>query len=143
MWSFQVSADVAARKRIFADQAGAICVGVVLLGLIGVHNTAGIIVIAILFGFFSGIFVALPPVLFVALTEDKSKIGTRIGMGFAMCSAGALIGGPGGGGILGTNAADLNWTGLWVFGGVCNIAAGVIYIIVRTMRVGPRLKVKA
>jgi len=122
---------------------GAICVGISLLGLTGVHNAAGIIVIAVLFGFFSGIFVALPPVLFVALTKDKSKIGTRIGMGFAMCSAGALIGGPGGGGVLGTNAANLNWTGLWIFGGVCCIAGGVVYLILRTMLVGPRLKVKA
>lgn len=117
--------------------------GISLLGLTGVHNPAGIIIIAVLFGFFSGIFVALPPVLFVALTKDKSKIGTRIGMGFAMCSAGALIGGPGGGGVLGTNAANLNWTGLWIFGGVCCIAGGVVYLILRIMLVGPRLKVKA
>lgn len=54
---------------------------IVLFCLIAVHNAAGMIVVALFFGFFSGIFIALPPVLFVALTKDKSKVGTRIGMG--------------------------------------------------------------
>lgn len=55
---------------------GSACVGIVLLCMIAVRNAGGLIVEALLFGFFSGIFIALPPVLFVALTKDKSKVGT-------------------------------------------------------------------
>ena len=51
-------------------------VGIVLLCFIAVHNAGGMIVEALFFGFFSGIFIALPPVLFVVLTADKSKVGT-------------------------------------------------------------------
>ena len=42
-----------------------------------VTQVAGMVVCALFFGFFSGVFIALPPVLVVVLTKDKSKIGTR------------------------------------------------------------------
>ncbi len=58
---------------------GVFMVGIVLLCYLAVDSAGGIVVCALFFGFFSGIFVALPPVLFVALTKDKSKVGTRIG----------------------------------------------------------------
>jgi MFS family permease len=99
------------------------------------------IVLAVLSGFFSGVLIALPPVCFAALTTNKSLIGTRIGMGFAMASVGLLIGGPGAGGILGTKE-PLNWTGLWVFGGVTALVAGLMYIGLRFSRSGLKLNVK-
>lgn len=110
--------------------------------MVAVKNAGGLIVEAILFGFFSGIFIALPPVLFVALTKDKSKVGTRIGMGFGIIGIGVLAGGPGGGGILGTGSSDLHWTGVWVYAGVCCTAAGLIFGIVRYMRSGAKVMAK-
>ncbi|KAK5123294.1 hypothetical protein LTR85_002724 [Meristemomyces frigidus] len=124
---------------------GAFMVGIVLLCNIAVHNVGGIVVTVLFFGFFSGIFIALPPVLFVGLTKDKSKVGTRIGMGFAIVGCGVLAGGPGGGGILqrkGSGAADLDWAGTWTFGGVCVIAAGVVFTALRFWKVGFKLMVK-
>ncbi|KAK5109675.1 hypothetical protein LTR62_006797 [Meristemomyces frigidus] len=124
---------------------GGIMVGIVLLSNLAVHNLAGIIVSVLFFGFFSGIFIALPPVLFVQLTADKSKVGTRIGMGFAMVGFGVLAGGPGGGGILqrrGDAPADLDWKGTWTFGGVCAIVAGLGFVALRFWRVGAKLMVK-
>ncbi|WPG98119.1 Hypothetical protein R9X50_00090500 [Acrodontium crateriforme] len=119
---------------------GAFLVGTVLLCNLAVHNAAGLIVNTLFFGFFSGIFIALPPVLFVALTKDKSKIGSRIGMGFAMLGAGVLAGGPGAGGILGkADNPHPNWTGVWAYGGVTAIAAGVIFFGLRFMKVGFKL----
>lgn len=115
---------------------GALVVGIILLCFMAVHNAAGMIVTTLFFGFFSGIFIALPPVLFVALTKDKSKVGSRIGMGFAFVGLGVLAGGPGGGAILGTgsgNPANLDWTGTWVYAGVMSIGASVIFIAVRIM----------
>ncbi|EME87960.1 uncharacterized protein MYCFIDRAFT_48210 [Pseudocercospora fijiensis CIRAD86] len=124
---------------------GALIVGIVLLCFMAVHNAGGIIVTTLLFGFFSGIFIALPPVLFVALTTDKSKVGTRIGMGFAFVGLGVLAGGPGGGAILGTgsgNPADLHWTGAWTYAGVMSIGSSIIFIAVRIMIGGTKLGVK-
>ena len=124
---------------------GAFVVGIVLFCNIAVDNVGGIVVNILAFGFASGIFIALPPVLFVALTKDKSKVGTRIGMGFAMVGCGVLAGGPGGGGILqrnGSQDSELDWTGTWTYGGVCVLAAGFIFLVLRTWKVGLKLMVK-
>ncbi len=116
---------------------------VVLFCLLALHHgqVAAMIVLTVLSGFFSGVLIALPPVCFAALTKNKALIGTRIGMGFAMASAGLLIGGPGAGGILGTKP-PLNWTGLWVFGGVTAVVAGLLYTGLRLSRSGLKLYVK-
>ena len=49
---------------------------------LGIHNEAGIIVFSILYGFFSGTFVSLPPATVAALSPDFSEVGTRMGMSF-------------------------------------------------------------
>lgn len=115
--------------------------GVTILCLLGVHNAAGIIVEAVVTGMFSGVVVALPPVCFRMLTENKSMIGTRTGQGFAIGGLGLLIGGPSAGAILGS-VDPLNWTGVWVYGGVMACASGAILVVVRLMKSGPVLKVK-
>jgi MFS family permease len=113
-----------------------------MLCLLAVHSAAGLIVLAALLGFSSGIYIALPPVIFVALTPDKSKIGTRIGMGFAIFGLGVLAGGPGGGGILQRHGEQgpLDWTGTWIYGGILPLASGVIMAGVRYMRAGLKVK---
>lgn len=119
----------------------AVITGILVLCRIVVQSEAAIIIVAILVGVFSGVFIAMPPVCLVALIEDKSRIGTRMGMSFGIIGLGMLVGGPGGGGILGTHD-PLNWDGLWAFGGVTAIAAGVVYAGMRVMRGGLRLNVK-
>lgn len=120
---------------------GSTIIGILILCMMAVKSQASIIVLAILTGFFSGVFISMPPVCLVSLTQDKSKIGTRIGMGFGIIAFGILAGGPGGGAILG-NADPLNWHGLWIFGGVSCVASGFIYSMVREIKGGYKLKVK-
>jgi len=122
---------------------GALVVGILVFCLLAVKNAAGLIVVTAFYGFFSGVFFALPPVCYVKLTKDKSRIGTRIGMGFAMIGVAVLIGGPAGGAVLGTNANDLNWTGTWIFGGVTAMAAAAIFIGLRVSQSGWKLFIKA
>ena len=123
--------------------AALIC-GLLVLCMLAVKNTAGILVLAAFFGFFSGVFVALPPVCFAHITADRSKIGTRIGMGFGFIAMSVLIGGPASGAILGTNnnGGQFNWTGMWTYGGVLTIASGCIFCAIRVWRGGMKLKVK-
>jgi MFS family permease len=116
--------------------------GVTILSMLAVRNTAGMVVETVITGFLSGVVVALPPVCFGILTTNKSVIGTRIGQGFAFGGLGLLIGGPSAGAILGTNE-PLNWTGLWIYGGVTVCIAGIVILVVRIMKVGSVLKVKA
>jgi MFS family permease len=119
-----------------------IIVGILILCLLAVTTQAGLIVIAVLSGFFSGALIGLPPLCFVALTKDKSKIGTRIGMGFGIIGLGVLAGGPAGGAIL-AQSTHMNWNGLWAFGGATACAAGLMYGGLRVAVYGFGLKVKA
>jgi len=117
----------------------AIASGVLTLGLIGVHTLAGVVVTVLLFGFFSGSLVSLPPTIIVHLTQDRRFIGTRLGMCFGFVAAGTLVGGPIGGALL--NARGFNST--WIFGGVMCIAGGVIMLLSRVTFKGWRFMVKA
>lgn len=117
-------------------------IGVLILCLLAVTSEGGLIVIALLTGFFSGALIGLPPLCFVALTKDKTRIGTRVGMGFGIIGLGVLAGGPAGGAILALSD-HLNWNGLWVFGGVLCLAAGFMYLGLRVVLYGSKLKVKA
>jgi hypothetical protein len=107
-----------------------------------VTNQAGLIVITVLSGFFSGALIGLPPLCFVVITKDKSKIGTRIGMGFGMMAFGVLAGGPGAGDIL-SGSGSMNWTGVWIFGGVSTLVASVIFGALRIVKYGFVLRIKA
>jgi hypothetical protein len=72
----------------------------------------------------------------VALTADRSKTGTRIGMGYAMIGIGLLIGGPGGGGILQHGSSRLDWTSTWAFAGAMSMVSGLVFLGLRIIRVG-------
>jgi MFS family permease len=123
--------------------APSICVmGVVYFCTMATHSGAGIIVLTAAAGIFLGIFTGMVPVCFAALVKDKSRLGTRIGMGFAMTSFGLLIGGPGGGAVLGS-VEPLNWVGVWVFAGTSASVAGIMYVVLRFARTGFKLGVKA
>ncbi|EAA27839.1 MFS general substrate transporter [Neurospora crassa] len=124
---------------------GALVCGALTLAMMGVKGLGAIIVVAILFGFFSGVFIALPTVCYIALTKDKSRLGSRIGLGYAFLGLATLIGGPGTGAILqqtGHNGHN-NWTGIWVFGGVMLLAASGIFMVLRSWKFGFKLTTKA
>ncbi|KAJ9639270.1 hypothetical protein H2204_003881 [Knufia peltigerae] len=121
---------------------GVLMVGVLLFCMIAATTEASLIVVIVLLGFFSGVFIGLPPLVFVSLIKDKTKIGTRVGMGFSLASVGFLAGGPGGGNILGEND-PLDWTGLYVYGGVTCCVAAAMILGLRFHRTGLRLFVKA
>jgi MFS family permease len=102
---------------------------------IAVNSTAGIIVLAFLYGFFSGGFVSLPPVVMAVITKDMRSFGTRLGMFFAICSVALLIGTPIGGAILNDTNSYL---GVQLFSGACLAACAALVLTIRIMRSGPR-----
>ncbi|KAK4498626.1 hypothetical protein PRZ48_009136 [Zasmidium cellare] len=115
---------------------GTFVVATLLFCNLAVRSVGGLVINTLLFGSFSGIFVGLPPVLFVALTDDKTLVGTRIGQGSAILALGVLAGGPGGGGILQSNGEHPDWTGMWIYAGVMMLGAGTTFAAVRFMKVG-------
>ncbi|KAJ8120350.1 hypothetical protein ONZ43_g2920 [Nemania bipapillata] len=117
--------------------------GFTQFALLGVFNAPGMVVEAIVTGFFSGVVISLPPVAFHVLTENHSMIGTRIGMGFGLGGLGLLAGGPVAGAILATGPGQPNWTGVWVFSGTAAVISGFLYAAVRIMKSGTALSIKA
>ncbi|KAF1814751.1 MFS general substrate transporter [Eremomyces bilateralis CBS 781.70] len=130
-----------------ADKAGplnilmpcAVLTGVVELGLIGCRDLASLIVICVLFGFFSGTFVSLSPAALVQITRNRGMIGTRMGMCFTVTSFGTLVGMP----IAGAILTASSYTYIWVFGGVLTIVGASFMATARVAHVGWGLTTKA
>lgn len=128
---------------MIADQIGplnmlvptATMTAVVAYSAVPVHNFAGMVCIAVFYGFWSGAYIALPPAIFVRLTppDKRHLIGTRMGMGFTLMGVGGLIGSPVAGAIAGpTN----DFTGVYVWTGTTLAAAALGFLGVRILRVG-------
>lgn len=113
--------------------------GVLSFVLIAVHNVAGIVVFAVLFGYFSGTFVSLPPSIFVQLSPNRGLIGTRMGMGFTVVSFGVLVGTPIGGAILGGKGG---FAGLWAFSGAVILAGAGFVGLSRMLKAGWKVRVR-
>lgn len=129
----------------YADKIGSINVqvSVALLGavltfcLIAIHSTAGLVVFSIIYGFFSGAFMGLPAAGIVSLSDDKSKIGIRIGMTLGTVGFGVLISNPIAGAIVGDNK---NWIGLIAWCGALLFASSVFLVASRVSKVGVGLR---
>ena len=98
---------------------------------LGIKTEAGIIIFAILYGFFSGTFVSLPPTTVVSLSPSMGVVGTRMGMSFTFAGFGLLVGNPVAGAILGRG----DWKGLQAFCGATVVLALVCMIAARLAKV--------
>nr|XP_031857307.1 uncharacterized protein CI109_007290 [Kwoniella shandongensis]KAA5524379.1 hypothetical protein CI109_007290 [Kwoniella shandongensis] len=77
------------------------------------HSTAGLIVVAILFGAFSGAFISLLAPAVMSMAKSQSEIGTRIGVAMMGLALAALTGSPLGAAILDARGygASIAWSG--------------------------------
>ena len=91
-----------------------LCTGILIFCWIPIQNISGVIPFAILYGFFSGAVVSLPPTVLIAISPDLSKIGTRLGMSFSFAGFGLLVGNPMAGALL---QSKFHYVGLQVFSG--------------------------
>lgn len=113
--------------------------GILALCWIGIHNLPGMLVFAILYGFFSGGFVSLPPVALTSLTPKLHTLGTRMGQAFFVSSLGLLIGAPVCGEILKKTGSYL---GLQLFSGLTVLLTGILLTWTRYVKVGAKVKIK-
>lgn len=112
--------------------------GAMMFALVNLSSLAGVVIVAFLYGFFTGAFVSLPPTCFVKLSPDRALIGTRIGMGYVVMTIGNLVGTPAAGVIL------QNWgfNAVWIFGGGVSIAGGIAMMISRNFQGGWKLLIR-
>ncbi|KAI0388507.1 MFS general substrate transporter [Xylariaceae sp. FL0594] len=132
---------------LYSDKIGSIHVqtqatvvaALLTYSLIAVRNTAGLVIFSVLIGVTSGAFTGLPATGIVALSPDKSKVGTRLGMTLAYVGVGVLVGNPIAGAILGN---DRDWVGLVVFCATLLAASFGFIVASRIAKVGHGTKHK-
>lgn len=74
--------------NLLADRVGPLNVlipctlaaGVLVFSWIAVHDIGGLVAFTVLYGFFSGTFVSLPPSTIASLSSDLDTVGTRMGI---------------------------------------------------------------
>lgn len=121
---------------IVADQFGvfslfvpcAIACGVLIFTWVALNNLAGIIVMAILYGFFSGAAMTLVAPMIASLTSEVTEIGARLGICCGLGAIGALIGLPISGALL---TSELTWLRPVLFSGMCCVASGLTLVITK------------
>ncbi|EMD00408.1 hypothetical protein BAUCODRAFT_118181 [Baudoinia panamericana UAMH 10762] len=117
----------------------ALLTAIVAFSWIAVTTRASILAFTIFYGFFSGWFQALVPVLWAVLCPDPARLGTRIGMATVPYAIGDLLGGPIGGALI----HGSSFVGLQVFcGGTLLTAAGFL-LAARMCVAGFRITIKA
>lgn len=91
---------------------------------------------AVVFGFFSGGFIALIPAL-VHSKDNEENDGFKIGIAFFSASFGGLTTNPICGAIL---ASDTSWVGPKCFAGALSLAGTVIILAAKCVSMGPVLE---
>lgn len=91
-------------------------------------SLGAMIAFAAIFGVFSGGLVPLGSACVAQTTADMGRIGLRIGAMMALCSIGALAGGPISGAIKGGQG---NWVGIHVFAAAVSMLGAFLLFGVR------------
>ncbi|KAM5376739.1 hypothetical protein ACJZ2D_005362 [Fusarium nematophilum] len=107
--------------------ATAFILGVTSLCLMKATDLPRLLVTVLFHGFFTGSFFALQPTIFVRLTGDPQKIGTRFGMAFSVMSFALLFGPP----IAGALRRAEGYNGAWVWAGLTIMVGGGIITVGR------------
>lgn len=117
---------------ILADKIGplnmlfvaAACTGTLILCWQAITTSAGIIVFAVLYGFFSGAIISLNSFAVANVPKNPQNIGAYLGMSMAFSGITALIGPPINGALFskyGGFSQSLDLSGVFVVAGACGI----------------------
>jgi MFS family permease len=103
-----------------------LAVNVILLFLwLCVGSIASFYAWTVLYGIAAGGFQSLFPTAITSLSDDMSRAGTRLGMGFSVIGFAALVGGPLGGAIVG--AMDGKYTGAIIWAATSTLC-GMVFV---------------
>ena len=97
-----------------------------------ISNLAGITVFALLYGFFSGAVISLPPTIIAQLSPDLNRVGTRMGMSFAFSGFGLLIGSPIAGAVMDRGPRE-RFGGAEAFSAAMIMAGSGFFLMVRVL----------
>ncbi|KAG2359030.1 major facilitator superfamily domain-containing protein [Suillus spraguei] len=104
--------------------------GVIILGMIGLSGLTSVVVLCVVYGYFSGITVAMTAPVMALLTPDLSELGARMGICVFCLGFGGLIGTPISGALL---TSRYTWWIPALFSGIASLAGAMMFIITRYM----------
>lgn len=105
--------------------------GILILVWLACISTGSLVVFCLLFGFFSGAFVSLPPAVIASISSEPRKIGIRVGQSFTLISIGALIGTPISGALQVEDHG--NYIFMAIFAGVIVLSGGALLTAARAL----------
>ncbi|KZT25256.1 MFS monocarboxylate transporter-like protein [Neolentinus lepideus HHB14362 ss-1] len=100
---------------------------ILIFVFLSVKSAAGVVLYALVFGFFSGSYVSVIPAGTASLTKDMATIGIRIGMSFFVVGFAGLFGTPVVGAIISRQGGSTYWGAATFSGLVCFI--GVAFLV--------------
>ncbi|TFK75525.1 MFS general substrate transporter [Pluteus cervinus] len=102
--------------------------GILLLSMITVKDVVGVVVFAILYGFFSGGGIAMMPPLLASSAKDFNEIGTRIGLVFLFGGFAGLTATPIAGALL---TSQFHWWRPMVYAGSTMLGGALFFALSR------------
>ncbi|KAG2074479.1 MFS general substrate transporter [Suillus decipiens] len=102
--------------------------GVIILGMIGLSSLASVVVLCAVWGYFSGICIAMAAPLTTFLTPDLSELGARMGICIFSLGFGNLIGTPISGALL---TSSYIWWIPSLFSGIVSLSGAMIFIVMQ------------
>ncbi|KAF8957730.1 MFS general substrate transporter [Flammula alnicola] len=116
--------------------ASTLCCSILIFAMIAISNVASVVTIAIIYGFWAGVYVALMAPMVANLADDISEIGLRMGIGFTLAGVGGLIGTPIEGALL---TSQYHWWRAGVFSGImaltgCACYSGMVFFLHQKLR---------
>ncbi|KAK6497073.1 hypothetical protein TWF506_004555 [Arthrobotrys conoides] len=87
--------------------------GILILCWLPMTSFNELILFVVLYGFFSGVFISLPPASVASITPDVTYFGVRMGMMFSIASVGSLTGTPISGALIHAQGGSLDGARIW------------------------------
>ncbi|KAJ7103759.1 MFS general substrate transporter [Mycena epipterygia] len=103
--------------------------------MLGIHNAASLVIVSILYGFFSGAWLALAFACMSSLARSPEEVGARTGLALALSSVGSLASAPIQGALL---TGSFIWIRPVAFSGCMMFAGAGAFIIARTLQAKSR-----
>ncbi|KAF3941719.1 hypothetical protein ABW19_dt0206988 [Dactylella cylindrospora] len=86
---------------------------ILILCWLPMKTFSSLICFVVLYGFFSGVFISLPPASVASITPDVTYFGVRMGMMFSIASVGTLTGTPISGALIHAQGGRLDGARIW------------------------------
>lgn len=102
--------------------------GIVIISMIGLNVMSSVVVVGVIYGYFSGVYIALQVPLVTMMTPDLSELGARMGLCFFFTSFGSLLSGPISGALL---TSQYKWLIPSLFSGIICLVGCMVFVVMR------------